>query len=295
MPFDTVILNDGNKFPTLAFGTGTKWKGHEVSQYVEQAINLGFAHIDTATFYANEKSVGDGLRQSGLARSDFYVTTKWAQGPVESGINTSLDKLGLKFVDMYLIHTPTYVTNLESTWRGFEQAKKDGKARSIGVSNFNVDLLQKLVKLAHIKPAVNQILFHPYNYAENKALLEYSANQGIVTEAYSSLSPITRYPGGPVDIPVQLAAKRLNVTATQVIFLWVKAKGVSIVTTSSSPEHLKEYLAVAELPPLTEEEILAIDEAGAKGPPSSYRRLTTYAVILATAIATFVFMRRSRI
>lgn len=278
MSFDTVRLNDGNEFPTLAFGTGTKWKGQEVSQYVEQAINLGFSHIDTAQFYANEDSVGDGLRQSGVPRADLFVTTKWGEGSVETALDTSLTKLGLKQIDLYLIHTPGAVSDIESTWRIFEQAKNDGRAKSIGVSNYNLAQLQELLKIARIKPAVNQIFFHPYNYAEHKALVEYSAKHGIVTEAYSSLTPITRYPGGPVDAPIQLAAKRLNISPTQVIFLWVRSKGVAIVTTSSNPAHLKEYLAVAELPPLTEEEISAIDRAGEKGPPSSKKVVYTGSV-----------------
>lgn len=290
MPFNTVTLNDGNNFPTIAFGTGTRWRGQEVSQYVEQAINVGFSHIDTAQLYENEESVGQGLRQSGLPRADLYITTKWSSGPMETALNDSLTKLGLKQVDLYLIHTPAIVSDFESAWRFFEQAKNDGRAKSIGVSNFNLNQLQGLFKIARIKPAVNQILFHPYNYAENKELLEFSAKHGIVTEAYSSLTPITQYPGGPVDEPVQRAAKRLNASPTQIIFLWVRSKGVAIVTTSSTEAHLREYLAVADLPPLTEEEIAAIDEAGAKGPPSRYRFV--YTAIVFALIVTIFLVRR---
>ncbi|KAI0917440.1 hypothetical protein AcW1_007363 [Taiwanofungus camphoratus] len=260
------------QMPEIAFGTGSKWKGHDVTDYVSQAIEAGFSHIDTAQFYRNEKSVAAAIRESGLNRSDLFITTKWSGlSPVRDGLEGSLTKLDLKQVDLYLIHNPLVMKSLEKDWRKFEKIKEDGLAKSIGVSNFTLPLMQQLVKLAKIKPAVNQIYFNPYNYAENKELLEYCASNDIVVEAYSSLSPITRYPGGAVDKPVQAAANRLGATPTQVILAWVKSKGVVIVTTSSSEVHMREYLAVGDLPSLTEEEISAIDEAGAKGPPSALR------------------------
>ncbi|KAI0354864.1 Aldo/keto reductase [Trametes cingulata] len=254
--------------PVIAFGTGSKWKGQDVTDYVIQALETGFSHIDTAQWYGTEDSVGRALRDSALDRSELYITTKWSgRTSIPVAIRNSLDQLGLKQVDLYLIHNPAVVTDIVKDWRQFEKIKETGLSKSIGVSNFDLVQLQELLKFARIKPAVNQILFHPYNYEENKELLEYSARHGIITEAYSSLQPITRYPGGPVDKPVQAAAKRLNATPTQVLLSWVRSKGVAIVTTSSTKEHLEEYLAVADLPPLTAEEIAAIDEAGAKGPP----------------------------
>ncbi|TFK88720.1 Aldo/keto reductase [Polyporus arcularius HHB13444] len=255
--------------PLIAFGTGSKWKGQDVTDYVIQAIETGFSHIDSAQWYQTEDSVGRALRDTAVERSELYITTKWSGlTSIPEAIENSLTNLGVKNVDLYLIHNPHFVKDLEADWAEFEKIKETGLSKSIGVSNFDLKLLQKLVKVAKVKPAVNQILFHPYNYAENKELLEYSAKHGIVTEAYSSLTPITKYPGGPVDEPVQAAAKRLNASPTQVILAWVRSKGVAIVTTSSSKEHLQEYLGVADLPALTDEEVAAIDEAGAKGPPS---------------------------
>ncbi|KAF9645791.1 Aldo/keto reductase [Thelephora ganbajun] len=294
MPFDTVILNDGTKFPALAFGTGSKWKGTDVTEYVKQALETGFVHIDTAAYYANEDSVGAGLEQSGLARSDFYITTKYAAGNVHESITTSLNKLGLKRLDLYLIHSPR--GDLPSTWKDFEQAQKDGLTTSIGVSNFTVDHLQEILKVATVTPAVNQISFSPYNYHEHKELIKFAAEHNILLEAYSSLTPITRYPGGPVDESVLAAAKRLGATPAQVILAWVRSKGVAIVTTSSTKEHLKEYLGVAELPPLTEEEIVAIDKAGVNGPPSvlgainlSPKNIVT--LVLTAGAATYATLR----
>ncbi|KAL0961394.1 hypothetical protein HGRIS_006345 [Hohenbuehelia grisea] len=270
MAIDTVKLNDGNEIPAIAFGTGTFWKGKDVVSFVEQAIESGFSHIDTAQAYDTEEGVGAALRESGLERAEVYVTSKYGGGDIQDAVRTSLHKLGLKQLDLYLIHTPGFVGNeFERSWREFEKIKEDGLAKSIGVSNFSVSQLQKLIKTAKITPAVNQIRLHPYNYTESKPLLEYAAQHGIIIEAYSSLTPITRYPGGPVDEPVAKAAKRLGATPTQVILLWVRSKGAVIVTTTSKKEHLQEYLAVADLPPLTEEEVAAIDAAGAGGPPAS--------------------------
>ncbi|KAI0087780.1 Aldo/keto reductase, partial [Irpex rosettiformis] len=265
MPFGTVTLNDGNKIPTIAFGTGSKWKGTDVTQYVEQALKVGFVHLDTAQFYRTEPYVGKAIERSGAQRENLYITTKYGGiGTPRWAITQSLKNLGIDSVDLYLIHTPKSV-NVHFTWLEFEKFKIEGLAKSIGVSNFDLEQLQKLVKESSIKPAVNQISLNPYNYEENKGLLAYAAKHDIIIEAYSSLAPITRYPGGPVDKPVNDAAKRLGATPTQVILAWVRSKGVVIVTTSSTEAHLREYLDVADLPALTEREIAAIDAAGAQG------------------------------
>ncbi|TFK52297.1 Aldo/keto reductase [Heliocybe sulcata] len=273
MPFGTVTLNDGTEMPAIAFGTGSSLRGKDATEYVEQALESGFSHIDTAAIYKNEETVAQAIRETGLNRSDLYITTKYDGGDIQEAIRTSLSKLEIKHVDLYLVHQPFLVKdNLETAWQEFEKIKEAGLSESIGVSNFNLELLQKVVKNAKVIPAVNQINFHPYNYAEHKSLLEYSAKHGIVTEAYSSLSPVTKFPGGPVDKALAAAGNRIGATPVQVIFKWVQAKGVVLVTQSSKKEHLQEYLAVADLPDLTEEEIAAIDEAGAKGPPQPGRK-----------------------
>jgi len=266
MPFGTVPLNDGKKIPAIAFGTGSIYKRTDVTELVHQALDAGFWHIDTAQGYETEVYVGKVIHESGLARSDLYITTKFGRGDVQEVFKQSLLNLGLTYVDLYLIHQPT-VPDVDAVWNEFETIKKDGQAKSIGVSNFTLEQLQSLVKNALVLPAVNQIELHPYNYAEKKSVLEWAAQHGIVTEAYSSLSSITKFPGGPVDVPVAAAAARLGITPTQVLLSWVRAKGAVIVTTTSSKERLQEYLAVGDLPPLSEADIAAIDKAGAKGPP----------------------------
>ncbi|KAJ7160047.1 NADP-dependent oxidoreductase domain-containing protein [Mycena filopes] len=288
MPFEALELNDGNKVPSIAYGTGTALKGKDVSRYCAMAIETGFSHLDTAQAYSTEETVGQAVRESGLARSDLYITSKYRHGEIQLSVRASLFLLKLTYLDLYLIHHPSFVPDIEAAWKQFERIKDDGLARSIGVSNFNLEQLQTIVKSARILPAVNQA-FNPYNYAQNKDLLAYSAKHGIVTAAYSSLAPITRFPGGPVDAPVAAAAERLGITPTQVILLWAKSKGVLIVTTSSSKAHLEEYMAVGDLPSLTEEEIAAIDAAGAQGPPSAIVRHRKPAV-LAAAGATLLFL-----
>jgi len=268
MPFLDIKLNDGNKIPSIAFGTGSVNKGKDIHEYIELALDTGFCHIDTAQVYGNEQAVATAIRESGLDRSELFITTKYDGGSVQDRIRKSLNTLEMKQVDLYLIHYPLATENgdFERTWRGFERVKQEGLTKSIGVSNFTVEDLQKLLKIARVKPAVNQINLHPYNHAKHASLLTYHGTHGIVTEAYGSLAPITAFPGGPVDVPLEKAAKRLGITPTQVIFLWVKAKGAVIVTTSSSKQHLEQYIASGDLPPLTEEEVAAIDAAGAKGP-----------------------------
>jgi len=210
-------------------------------------------------------------------------------GDVRESITTSLNKLELKKLDMYLVHVPE--GDLRSTWRVFEQLQKDGLTTSIGVSNFTIDHLREILEVATVTPAVNQIFFNPYNYHEHKELIKFAAEHNILLEAYSSLAPITRYPGGPVDKPVLAAAERLGATPAQVILAWVRSKGVAIVTTSSTKEHLKEYLGVSELPSLTKEEIAAIEKAGENGPPlvfgttkSSLKGAATLALIAGAAM-----------
>ncbi|KAJ7636835.1 Aldo/keto reductase [Roridomyces roridus] len=278
MVFGTLPLNDGKQIPAIAFGTGSIYKGTDVSKLVHQALDAGFWHIDTAQFYATEVYVGQVIRESGLARSELYVTTKYGQGNVREVLDKSLSDLGLTYVDLYLIHQPRFVHDIDTVWREFEIIKKEGKAKSIGVSNFDVDQLQQLALTHLVVPAVNQIELHPYNYAQKKSVIDWAAQNGVVIEAYSSLSSITKFPGGPVDAPVAAAAVRLGITPTQVLLSWVRAKGAVIVTTTSSKQRLEEYLAVGVLPALSEADIAAIDEAGAKGPPAA--RILGYAINL---------------
>jgi len=145
-----------------------------------------------------------------------------------------------------------------------EALKEAGLVKSIGVSNFGVSELETLIQSAKIKPAANQILLHPYVYAQQKPIIEFGAKHGIVTEAYSSLIPITQQPGGPLDGPLNEIAKRWGATPDQILFAWVKSKGAIVVTTSSKKYRLEGYLSAGNIE-LSEEDITALEKAGKKG------------------------------
>lgn len=268
MPWDTIKLNDGHAIPSIAFGTWTLGNGQGPIDQVDQALSIGFNHIDTAQSYRNEQEAGQAFRESGLSRSDVFITTKYSglNGlDIEISIQNSLKNLGVSYVDLYLIHHPRLATpDIPTAWAKMEKIKNDGLAKSIGVSNFGVTELQILIASAKIKPAANQILLHPYVYAKQAPILLYAAQHGIVIEAYSALIPITHQPGGPVDKPVNAIASRLNATADQVLLAWVKAKGAVVVTTSSKKARLEGYLSAANLA-LTEDDVTAIDAAGVRG------------------------------
>ncbi|KDR79261.1 hypothetical protein GALMADRAFT_1230669 [Galerina marginata CBS 339.88] len=269
MPWETVKFNDGNAIPGIGFGTGSIPLGDPTVNQVDQAISLGFSHIDTAQSYRNEAEAGKAILQSGLARNEIFITTKFSGVgglDIETSIKNSLKNLGVSYVDLYLIHHPRLaVPDIPTTWKQMEAVKEAGFAKSIGISNYQVKDLEILLASAKITPVVNQILLHPYVYKQQTPVLEFSAEKGIVIEAYSPLIPLTRAPGGPVDKPVKAAAKRLGVSEDQVLLAWAKAKGAVALTTSSKKERLEGYIHAGDLV-LTKEEIKAIDDAGAKGP-----------------------------
>jgi len=279
--FKPIKLNDGRHIPGIGFGT---WKIPQdvTSGQVDQGLGVGFDHIDTAQVYRNEEETGKALRESGLKREEVWVTTKYSGSDPGLGIRAtfeqSLRKLGVTYVDLYLIHSPRLVKDdIAGAWKEFELLKKEGLAKSIGVSNFQIEDLKVLLESAEIKPAVNQILFHPYVYSKQKALVDFQNEHGIVTEAYSALTPLTSRPGGPVDKPVNAIAKRLDLKAEQVLLAWVAHKGAVIVTTSSKKERLEGYLAVGQIQ-LTSEDVQSIDDAGAQ---TDYRKLTRFVTVCA--------------
>jgi len=267
MPWDLVKLNDGNVIPGIGFGT---WKipvGQETTDQVDQAILVGFSHVDTAQAYRNEAEAGLAIRESGLERNDIFITTKYSglNGlDIETSIHNSLKNLGVSYIDLYLIHDPRLATpDIPTAWKKMENLKNAGLVKSIGISNFDVKEVKILLASAKIKPVVNQILFHPYVYAQQLPILEFGAAHDIVTEAYSALTPVTSCRGGPVDKPLKKIAERLGATDDQVLLAWAKAKGAVILTTSSKKFRLEGYLAAGDIV-LTPEEIKSIDQAGSE-------------------------------
>lgn len=162
MPLSTLTLNDGTQTPWIAFGTGTALYKKDAADAVTVAIQNGFTHLDGAQVYGNETTLGEGIVASGVPRSELYITTKLAAlGPGEtpkSALEESLKKLGVAYVDLYLIHQANqHVGKLKQVWKGMEEAKKAGLTKSIGVSNFTADHLNDILEVATIPPAVNQV------------------------------------------------------------------------------------------------------------------------------------------
>jgi len=273
-----IKLNDGTTIPLLAFGTGTSHYKQNAQHMVTAAINTGITHLDGAQVYENEEYLGAGIAAAGKPRERLFITTKLnklAEGKtVRDTLVESLKKLQLDYVDLFLIHTPlfffTVPGGLKAVWKAMEAVKKEGLARSIGVSNFRAAQLREVLDGAEYPPSVNQIEFHPYVYKEVLPTLELQKQHGIVTASFGGLSPIFRFKGGPLDPVLTSIAKRLSdttgkpFTEAQVLFLWQREKGIVIVTTSTKESRLVEYLNTFDAPELTDAEIALIDEAGAK-------------------------------
>jgi diketogulonate reductase-like aldo/keto reductase len=203
----TYELAGGVRMPLLGLGVWQMAAGRETEQAVEWALEAGYRHIDTASMYRNEQSVGAALKRSGLPREDVFVTTKLFPGPPSAAreLDKSLSRLGLDYVDLYLIHWPLPLGNARM-WRQLESLQERGLAHAIGVSNFGRNRLARLLRSAAARPAVNQVQFSPYQY--RRRLLEYCLEENVVLEAYS---PLAR--GQGLDNPaITTIAERLDRT-----------------------------------------------------------------------------------
>lgn len=213
----TIDLRNGTKIPAIGLGVYQTPPGEVTRRAVLDALALGYRHVDTARIYDNEKDVGEAIRRSDLARDEVFVTTKlWnsdhGYDKTLRACEASLKRLGLDYVDLYLVHWPV-ARNRKDTWRAMIELKKSGKARTIGVSNFMVKHLEELLD-ADVVPEVNQIELHPFLYP--KDVTDLCAKHGIVVEAYS---PLTR--GERIDDPrITTIAKKLGRTNAQVLVRW---------------------------------------------------------------------------
>src|SRR5829696_254947 len=193
MSVPNIELNDGHSIPQLGFGV-FQIDPEETARAVSVALDVGYRHIDTAEMYGNEKGVGEAIRASGLNRGDVYVTSKLNNGfhePDEArrAFDRTLTELGFEYVDLFLIHWPLptlYDGDFVSTWKTLEEFKADGRSRSIGVSNFQVEHLERLAAETDTVPAANQIELHPY--FTNEAVRSYGREHGIATEAWSPIA-----------------------------------------------------------------------------------------------------------
>jgi 2,5-diketo-D-gluconate reductase A len=266
-----VELNDGHSIPQLGFGV-FKVPPEETAEAVRIALEIGYRHIDTAEMYGNERGVGEAVRASGLDRGEVYITSKLNNGfhrpdDARRAFERTLSELGVDYVDLFLIHWPLptrYGGDFVSTWKTLEEFKQSGQARSIGVSNFQVAHLERLLAESEVVPAVNQIELHPY--FQNREVRAYGEEHGIATEAWS---PIAQ--AAVLDDPeIAEIADRLGRTPAQVVLRWHIQHGYIVFPKSVTPERIRENLALFdfELDPDDVERIDSLDrgEAGRSGP-----------------------------
>jgi diketogulonate reductase-like aldo/keto reductase len=245
-------LNDGNELPLLGLGVWQVPNGPECVNAVRWALELGYRHIDTAQAYGNEESVGQALRESGIPREQVFLTTKFyprRRDPVAEAQN-SLRRLGVDQVDLYIIHWPEGGPTW--AWPGMEQACERGYARSIGVSNFDVDELEQVCAAGTVIPAVNQVEFSAFAY--RRALLEACEERGVVLEAYSSLGT-GRHLG---DRTVARIAGRLGRTPAQVLLRWCVQRGIPVIPKSTHRERIEENGQIFDFA-LSDEDMAALD------------------------------------
>lgn len=237
-------LNNAAAMPPIGFGTWQIFPNGRARQAVAAALKTGYRLIDTARIYGNEKGVGQAIRESGLDRSEVFLTTKlWNsnQGYEEAHVafDASLQRLGLDYVDLYLIHWPVSGKRLES-WRALEEIYQSGRAKSIGVSNFTVRHLEELLAHSKVVPAVNQVEFHPFLYDEQVEILKFCASRGIVVEAYSPLAH------GKITDEVVLPpiAKRHGKTPAQIMLRWCVQHGTVPLPKATKPEHINQNIDI---------------------------------------------------
>jgi 2,5-diketo-D-gluconate reductase A len=264
-------LNDGNRIPQLGFGV-FQIEPEDTVEAVTRALEIGYRHIDTAEMYENEREVGEGLRASGPGRDEVFITSKLNNGAhrpdnARRAFEGTLSALGFDRVDLFLIHWPLptlYDGDYVSTWQVLEEFKADGRARSIGVSNFQVEHLERLAAETEVVPAVNQIELHPY--FQNREVAAYGEEHGIVTEAWS---PIAQ--GDVLDDPeIGAVAEKLGRTPAQVVLRWHIQHGYIVFPKSVTTERIRENFELFDFE-LDADDMSRIDsldrgEEGRRGP-----------------------------
>ncbi|WP_418430271.1 aldo/keto reductase [Blautia sp.] len=252
---EKIILNDGRQMPLLGLGVYKAVGENEVEQAIADAADAGYRLIDTASVYKNEDGVGRGIKALTIPREELFVTTKiWntAQriGDVEDTFNRSLERLGLDYVDLYLIHWPVPGCYTD-TWKALEKLQTQGRVKSIGVSNFHIHDLEMLKKVSDVVPAVNQVEFHPlFNQPE---LLSYCRENNIAVQAYA---PLARGAYLHSQLLLEIGRKYQKTTA-QIGLRWAVQQGISVIPKSVHKERIRENAEIFDFS-LTREEMDAI-------------------------------------
>ncbi|SDJ81333.1 Aldo/keto reductase [Nonomuraea maritima] len=263
----TVKLSDGRSMPRIGLGTWPM-NDEEARQSVVLAAQLGYRLIDTAAAYGNEAGVGAGVRESGVPREDLFVTTKLrgsqhGYDAAVQGLEDSLTRLGLDYVDLYLIHWPLPERDLYAdTWRAFVDLRERGLARSIGVSNFTRQHIERIVAETGVWPVVNQVEMHP-GFAQRE-LGAWHAEHGIVTESWSPLARAGKLLGDPVV--TELAAVHAR-TPAQVVLRWHTQMGAVPIPKSSDQERMRQNYELFDfsLSPDELDRMNALDGSGRTG------------------------------
>ncbi|WP_166244202.1 aldo/keto reductase [Paenibacillus turpanensis] len=252
---DYTVLHNGVKMPWLGLGVWRVNEGNEVEHAVKAAIQTGYRSIDTAAVYGNEEGVGKAIKESGAKREDLFITTKvWNadQGYDQTlqAFEDSRKKLGLEYLDLYLVHWPVK-GKYKDTYRALEKLYKDGVVRAIGVSNFQVHHLQDVINDCEVKPMVNQVEYHPL--LTQKPLLSFCKENGIQLEAWSPLMQ------GNLDQQVlQTIAQKYSKSVAQVILRWDLQNGVVTIPKSITPSRIEENSKVFDFE-LSDDDMEAID------------------------------------
>lgn len=257
-------LNNGVKIPVIAFGTWQVKNGEEAYNAVREALRVGYRHIDSAEGYYNEESVGQAIRESGIARKDIFLTTKLTNRHVtyedaKKAIDASLKRLGLSYIDLYIIHWPNpiscrpeYEKRNREVYRAMEEAYEAGKIRAIGVSNFKIHHLEALLKTAKVVPAVNQLLINPSDMQSE--LVAFNEKHNILTEAYSPLGTGKIF---TVASLVELASKYKK-TVGQVVLRWSLEHGYLPLPKTITPSRIAENFEIFDFK-LNEKDIKTLD------------------------------------
>ncbi|KAH3687947.1 hypothetical protein WICPIJ_001062 [Wickerhamomyces pijperi] len=283
MPLQYFKLQNGNKIPAISiFGTGTQWFKTDESQFNSELTNQiskvleipGVVHLDAAEIYRTYPELGAALKNSTKPRDEIWITDKFSRihdDPIQA-LDYSLSKLGVEYVDLYLLHSPftpkpnadgSHTYDLVKTWKQLEELVRAGKTRNIGVSNFGVEDLEKILEIAEIRPQVNQIEYNAFLQNQTPGIYDFAQKHQILLEAYSPLSPLSvEDKSGEFFQYVQSLASKYSTDSGIILLRWVYQRGVLPVTTSSKFERVQQSNDKIWEIELTEEEVNKISKLG---------------------------------
>ncbi|KAI5959895.1 uncharacterized protein KGF55_005127 [Candida pseudojiufengensis] len=279
---------------TIGIGTGTQWKRPidklEGKNYSEELVNQllfaldsGFNHIDTAEVYETQPAVGEAIKRTKIPREDLFITSKYNGGFLtfkaqsksgKESVDKALRELGTDYIDLFLIHSPFFTTELshghtlEDIWKDLIEAKKEGKIREIGISNAAIPHLERLFAVSPGKefyPKVNQIEFHAFLQNQSKDIVKYSQDHNILVEAFSPLSPITRAENKALNPFLKELSTEYKKTEAQILLRYILQRGVLPITTSANKDRIKQSLDLYDFE-LSDKEVEEIEKIGKENP-----------------------------